>query len=521
VIAVGVSPPAALAARPRLFAALAAAGEARFVACEAGGGEGLDALVRFSPPAGVAAPAGLPRLDLVEGIGSAARGPVRLHDHPLVPPLLRGAAIADAEAAAPLAGPVEGATLASRDGAVLWAAGRSALAPSELRPGERLRDRLREGRFLALLPMLELLRAAAGPLAWTLPRPRAAMIIDDPNLRRPSYGFLSYPQLVPHARAHGYHLGVALIPLDARRAHPAARRLFAEAPDALSLVVHGNDHLRGELARPRSEVEAEALLVQALVRVRTFERRTGLRVSRVMVPPHEVWGAPLARAIPRTEVEALCADPAEGWLDDLACGGPLAGWGPTALAEGGLPVLLRSPLEAPAGDLRLRAYLGQPLLLYLHHADLREGLAPLAEAAARVREANGVAWGPLESVSRGASAVRVVDGVLEVRMAARRALVDVPEGAAAVRALLPPEAPADQETVRAVGTAAAPGEAIACAGPGPVELRLERAGAPARAAPQRPAPWAVARRALTEARDRAMPALARARHSSAGRRSSP
>jgi hypothetical protein len=519
VIVVGVSPPAALAARPRLFAALGAAAEARFVACEAARTEGLEALVRFSPPDGDVVPPGLPRLDLLEGAGPAGGGPVRLHDDPLVPPLLRGAAIGDREAAAPLAGAVDDRTLASRDGAVLWSAGRSALAPSELRAGERLRDRLREGRFLALLPLLELLRAAAGPRAWTLPRPRAAMIIDDPNLRRPSYGFLSYPELVPHARAHGYHLGVALIPLDARRAHPAARRLFAEAPDALSLVVHGNDHVRGELARPRSAPEAEALLVQALARVGAFERRTGLPVSRVMVPPHEVWGGPLARAIPRTDIEALCADPAEGWMDDLACGGALAGWAPTVMAEGGLPVLLRSPLDTPAGDLRLRAYLGQPLLLYLHHADLREGLAPLAQAAARVREVDGAVWGPLGSVSQGASAVRVVDGVLEVRMGARRAVVDVPEGVGAIRALLPPEAPADQETVRTAETGAAPGEAFEWAGAGPVELRLERAGALARSAPERPAPWPVLRRALTEARDRAMPALARARPPSAGRRS--
>ena len=41
-----------------------------------------------------------------------------------------------------------------------------------------------------------------------------------------------------------------MIPLDAGRPHRAAAALFRERPDRLSLVFHGNDHIKGELMAP-------------------------------------------------------------------------------------------------------------------------------------------------------------------------------------------------------------------------------------------------------------------------------
>ena len=235
-----------------------------------------------------------------------------------------------------------GVPLASTGAATLWAlaggahpAYASAVAPEELGPREALRDHLRAGRFLSLLPLLELLRSVTADHAWSFPRPRAAIVIDDPNLRRPSYGHLDYRTLVPHARAHGYHVAVAMVPLDARWTHPAAVRTFRDGRDVLSLLVHGNDHLRGELARSRGEPEAAALVRQALERIMSFERRTHLSVSRVMAPPHEIWGEAFARAMVDSDLEAMCADPGEGWRHELARGDPLADWWPAGVVAGG------------------------------------------------------------------------------------------------------------------------------------------------------------------------------------------
>ena len=73
------------------------------------------------------------------------------------------------------------------------------------------------------------------------------MLFDDPNLRWRSYGFINYGELLEHADAHGYHVAMAMIPLDAGRPNRAAAALFRERRDRLSLVFHGNDHIKGEL----------------------------------------------------------------------------------------------------------------------------------------------------------------------------------------------------------------------------------------------------------------------------------
>ncbi|MGH8012276.1 MAG: hypothetical protein ACREQ4_07250 [Candidatus Binataceae bacterium] len=51
------------------------------------------------------------------------------------------------------------------------------------------------------MPWLIFLRDAFGEYCWDNYQPRAAFTIDDPLLR-PSYGFVSYTELLEQARAH-------------------------------------------------------------------------------------------------------------------------------------------------------------------------------------------------------------------------------------------------------------------------------------------------------------------------------
>ena len=520
---VGVAPGGELGRRPRLFAALARAFEIEFAPRDAGEWRGLDAALLLANDAPAGPPPPVPSLTIVDRGARAVSATVELRDHPAVPVSLRGAQIEDGRSGGGGLDAVAGVPLASAARATLWRhpvdrgprADTSVLAPEELAPGEPLRDRLRAGRFLALLPLLELLRTVTAGRAWSFPRRHAAIILDDPNLHWPSYGHLDYRALVPHARRSGYHLAVAMIPLDAGWTHRDAVRAFREGNDVLSLLVHGNDHLRGELARPRGEDEAAALVARALERISAFERRTGLRVARVVAPPHEIWGEAVARAMLAGGLEAMCADPEEGWLGALAGGDPLADWWPAARVAGGLPVVPRSLLTTAPGDLRLRAYLGQPIVLYGHHWDLSGGLDRLAAAAAEVSAMGEVEWTSLDRIARSCVATRNRDGVFEVRMHARRTEVEVPPGVGTARVVLPPGA----ETVPGEAVAwragersggAAPGEAIPLSGAPAVELRLVRQPLPHRRPP--PAPrrvWPLVRRSLTEGRDRAGAAVAR------------
>ena len=257
--------------------------------------------------------------------------------------------------------------------------------------------------------MIHVLRALIPDYHKLGPPLRAAFVLDDPNLHWPNYGHLRYDELSRHALAHGYHLVVAMVPLDGWLAHPRVVRTFKAQPEQLSICVHGNDHLGPELGRVASESEGIALVGQALQRAAAFQRRTGIPVDRVMVPPHEHCSEPAARGLLACGYEAMCisrpypwvAAPPERWLFAAPPErGALAGWTSREVVASGLPLLLRAGFNAPREDLVLRAFLGQPLILYGHHDLLANGLAVFADAAAAINALGDVCWSGLAGIAR-------------------------------------------------------------------------------------------------------------------------
>jgi hypothetical protein len=294
----------------------------------------------------------------------------------------------------------------------------TACLPDELAKGEALRERLRPGHSRALLPLARFLAELTAHLRPAPPPLHAAFVIDDPNLRRPRYGHVDYAQLLAHARAHRYHVAIAMVPLDARRAHPRAVEIFRAGARHLSLCIHGNDHDGAELGRLHGDAQARAVVAQALARTAAFERRTGLGVDRVMVPPHERLSEPCARALRAFGFAAVCttrpypwvADtPEQHWLARPPEAGPLAAWGPVDRVAGGLPVLLRADFAHPREDLALRAFLGQPLILYGHHDLLADGPGALVEAAEQINRLGEVRWRSLGEIARALAPTQPVD----------------------------------------------------------------------------------------------------------------
>jgi hypothetical protein len=354
-------------------------------------------------------------------------GALALAADPALARPLRGALLGRGDAYAPVLGTVfPGETvLATLDGGPAWvrkahgdagaasrgatADQRVACAPAELEPEEALRERLRPGRCLAVLALTNFLGEMTVHLRPPAPALRAAFLIDDPNLRRPRYGHLDYPALLRHARLHGYHLAVAMVPLDARLAHPRAVRCFREGSAHLSLCVHGNDHDGPELGRLHSDAAATAVVAQALRRSASFERRTGVAVERVMVPPHERVSEHVAWALRACGFQGLTTTRPYPWVADTLDrswlarppgAGALVGWEPVEALAGGLPVLLRADFRLhPREDLVLRAFLGQPLILYGHHDLLADGPDALAEAAGQIDRLGEVRWCSLGSIA--------------------------------------------------------------------------------------------------------------------------
>jgi len=523
---VGVHPSAELRRRPRLFAALSAAfPEVRFEGREAGETAGLDALVELGgeEEARRAAASGLRALAAVAPEGEAGAAAAVELAAP-VDRRLQGQTLPDRHLAGipPLAPGGRPAVLARVRTEPVWIRegnlDLAAVAPAELDEAEPLRCRLGGERSLALLPLIELLRELGAGTAWNPPPPRATFVLDDPNLHWPSYGFLSLPQLGRHAAAHGYHLALAMVPLDARIAHPGAARLLRKGGE-ISLCVHGNDHFGGELGRVGEPAAALALAAQARRRIASFAERTGVPVSPVMVPPHEECSEAMAAALARTGFAAISmtrpfpwlSPPPRHWLSGADADAHLAGWRSADLTADGLPVLLRHPFTAPhfsSAEVALRAYLDQPLILYGHHDDLAEGLGVLAERAAAVNRLGAVRWDSMGALANANVHWRLEGDLLRLRPYSRRVSVEVPAGA--TRAVVEPPWGADGEQVETLGAAGEPFEI----GAGKrLVLRLRRLDAvppEAIAAPPR-RPWPLFRRLAGEARDRAAPARRRLR----------
>jgi hypothetical protein len=534
-LAVGVFPAATANRLQRLLGALEEAFPVRFEGRRDGELRDLDAVLEVggSGQGEAAAAAGLPALSLL--IEESAGGAVNV-DNAMAADArlgcLRGTTLPDGRLGAALGA---GGALGSRGQAAVLASCRerptwvradahqtALLAPADLGPDEALRERLRDGRSAALLPLVHFLRELTAPIAWQPPPPRACFLFDDPNLHWPSYGFVRLGALSRHAREHGYHAALATVPLDGWFGHPAAVRALREADGALSLVVHGNDHYGAELEAIESEKQALSLAAQALRRTRSFERRHGVPVEPVMVPPHEECSQATMRALRRCGFEAITmtrpfpwlAPQPRSWLTRPPAVGPLAGWGPSDRTEG-LAVFLRHPfVDRSPAELALRAFLGQPLILYGHQADLRGGLGVLGEAAADVNRLGPTQWCSLGEIAASSYESRRQGEALAVRPHGHRALLAVPgdveellvdpradgTGAVANRLLVDGQShPLDQTVPVTPGAT--------------VELVLGHDDEvdPSTVSPPRRQPLALPRRVLSEGRDRLTPLLARAR----------
>jgi hypothetical protein len=530
---VGVFPASAHAERDRLLAALEEAFPVRFEVRDEGQLGDLDALLQLGPgnQAEAAAALGLPALHLLAPEPSQP-GEVAVQELTSDGKLdrsLQGAELPDDRLGTGLAagahavGP--GALLSSCRGVPTWTSRgrlqRALLIPCELGPEEALRERLREGRSAALLPLAHFLRELTTAEAWQPPARRASFLFDDPNLHWPSYGFVKLPALSAHARDHGYHAALATVPLDGWFAHPAARRALRESNGALSLLVHGNDHYGGELGRPQTSSEALAMAAQAQRRVGSFETRTEVAIDRVMVPPHEQCSQATVAGLRRCGFEALTVtqpfpwlgDGKRGWLTSPQDTGRLAGWRPADLADG-LPVLLRHPLAGrSAAELRLRAFLGQPLVLYGHQADLLEGLDVLTDAVVVIEGAGPTRWCSLGEIAATSFETRRRGEDLEVRLLSRRARIEISPETHRLLVEALPGAAAEDDQLFVDGRPQRFGEPIDVTPGAAVEVTLRASDAvdvntiPA----PRLRPLAVPRRILSEGRDRLQPLVSRAR----------
>jgi hypothetical protein len=530
-LTVGVTPRSAFSSRGRLWKALESTHDVSFRGCAVGEQNGLSGLIAVHQDS-VAANRGLPLLHVTgEESATETRGEVSLSEEPPLDSRLRGRLLREQRCRALRPLNVRGrAVLASVEGSAAWTAERegwhheASMLPAELGSHEVLRDRFRGERFLALAPILELLRHITATSAWQAPPLRAALMLDDPNLHWPSYGFADFAALANAAERHRFHLAVAAVPLDMWFAHPAAVRLFKRR-EWLSLLVHGNDHVRCELARELPERELLGLAAQAQRRIAGLERRTGLSVARVMAPPHGECSETMLRALRRASFDAACISRPYPWLARAPADVLSAQWNVSDVHEGCAPVIPRHPFSGDPQDVYLRAYLDQPLVLYGHHWDLEGGLDPLLGLAELVNSLGDVTWAGLGEIAAGNYLTLRRGDEYRVRLFTRRAELTVPAGIERLLVENGTGGAGETDVLEVRQQSSAPflaelGNAFSLPSRGePASLRLiardaidvTREHAPAWSA------WARARRVLVEGRDRTRPLFARTRPHAGGR----
>jgi len=513
-IQIDVTPSESYAQRTRLFDALEAAFPVHFRV--AGNGK-PDATLAFVT--GTADPGTMsgPTLWLVEqpnSNGDERFGAISFRESALVPTPFRGRTLNDALTPGwPLPGELEawGDVLATCSEGAVWSgrAGMQYVAaswPAEPGAGETLREQLTAGRFMGLLPLAHFLGQLSANASWTQPESKACFVFDDPNLHWWSYGFFDYRKLSAHAEAHDYHVTAATIPLDQWYIHRATAE-FLRKQSRISFALHGNNHTREELRRVDELDRASTLAAQALQRASAI-RRAGVEIAPVMVPPHGVSSVATLEGCLRAGFDAVCADWPYWWLNEREAVTTLSGWRPLDRL-GGLPLIPRfHVVDSDLDDAVFRAFLGQPLILYAHHTDLRAGLDLLAARADYVRSLGVDSWQSLGRIADDVVSTDRRGDCLMITLYSRRAVFAIPEGVTHVQFVLPGSDPSgtvlrleireagDLREIRA-------GERVPVnVGPIVATVTTESFTSPP------PSKWpirAAVRRLLTEGRDRAAP----------------
>lgn len=290
------------------------------------------------------------------------------------------------------------------------------------------------GAFPASLPLHDFLREVTAFYDYEPPPIRACFMFDDPNLHWTGWGHLDYRELIREAELHDYHVSVATVPIDTWYTNPAAASLFRDHANRISLLMHGVNHTHAELLRPRAAHVQARELAHGLRLLDRLEQRHGLRVSRIMAPPHHACGLKACKLMLDLGCEAACV----GWLSLVKwnpdeCWSSTFGLGMTEFLAGGFPVIPRFNF-ADRDDARilLANFFRQPLVLIGHHTDVAAGLEILAEIAAKIRTLGDIQWCDMTTIARGSFLTKRMGNVLWIRMQTRHVEVSVTEGVEAI-----------------------------------------------------------------------------------------
>jgi hypothetical protein len=327
----------------------------------------------------------------------------------------------------------------------------SLTSPLEAVPAPRLQDEFRPARFAALLPLMLFARMCLGDAEWRTPRPRATVMIDDPNLRFMRYGFLDYRSLVDAAKDRGLHFTIAMSPIDCKKTRDGVARFMTENRRYVSLVPHGIEHLKYEFDREVTMAKAVATLNDGLRRMRFHHIATGVSFPQAMTFPHGQCNSTWLEAMRRTRFQATFATQAFPIKPATDIHDPLVEMYPAEMTFQGFPMINRFPAEEPKDRLLFEAWLGKPLVVYTHHEFFRDGMGPVLAITDFLDRQVNPTWGDIDFILEENYQWRRAGQTREVRVFSNAVTVAADQGLPVSGVLKPRALDPTQELARING----------------------------------------------------------------------
>ena len=247
----------------------------------------------------------------------------------------------------------------------------------------------------------------------------ANLIVDDPSLKR-RYGFLDFRRVLAAMHRHGFSTTIAFIPWNWWRTRSKTAALFRSDTERFSLTIHGCDHTAHEFGTHSVPI-LQRKIALALERAERHLRKTGLRVSPIMVFPQGVFSAEAAEALQRSSFMAAVntdVHPSNGDANPRTEVREL--WRPAITKYSGFPIFTRRYMEHGLENVAFDALLGKPCLLVAHHEVFKDGASNLIAFVERVNAQIRPIWSSLENVLRRSYvAHRPADGPAHIEMFAK------------------------------------------------------------------------------------------------------
>jgi hypothetical protein len=299
-------------------------------------------------------------------------------------------------------------------------------------------------RFFTAFAVFNFIRMHCHENIWQYPQSRSCITIDDPNLRSMGYGYISYRTLVRQLKNLNAHAEIATVPFDLLfYKNKKVIEFFKNNSKYISLCTHGLFHLNGDLKDNRYTSRTPvSYLKWADDVLKNFERKSGLLVSRLIVPPHELLSKDFLVAAQSIRCLGFCLGGKPNGIsinldpDDISTGLTPASW------SYGMPIFLRENIEAFSNtysdvgiqqDYLIQSFLNKPLIFCSHSFNYREKSDSLQNAAAYINSIKGVLWSDTETICQNNFALRRDGNRLNIRLFTTEAKIVVPDWCQSIR----------------------------------------------------------------------------------------